>query len=232
MRNINEYDEVAFEEAFADSNIAIQIKKDFDILSWDKHLPKHVYATERQFIGSRICTMTSFYYIEKLLEKNPDAIYDFGCGWNLFKKYIPNIIGISPENPEDPHSYYADQYDIFDEDFANNHQANYESAMAICSLNYRPLTEITNTVESFMSIIKPGGRGYISLDVAPMVSREDPSTLDDLFGTTTPIFHEVEDYIREKLSKLTCNYLVFDFDAEVNDPYDGNLRIVFEMPTE
>lgn len=232
MRNINEYDEVKFEEEFADSEIANQIKKDFDLLVWDKHLPKHVYATERQFIGSRICTMTSFYYINKLLEKNPDVIYDFGCGWNLFKKYIPNIIGISPENPEDPHSYYADQYDIFDEDFANNHQAHYESAMAICSLSYRPLTEIAHTIKSFMSIIKPGGRGYIALDIGPMLSREDPGVLDDVFGTTTPIFHEVEDYVREKLGTLPCDYLVFDFDAEINDAYDGNLRIVFEMPTE
>ena len=45
-------------------------KEDFDILVWDKHLPKHVCATERQFIGSRICTMTSFYYIQKLLENH------------------------------------------------------------------------------------------------------------------------------------------------------------------
>jgi len=232
MRNLNEYDEVKFEEEFANSNVANQIKKDFDILVWDKHLPRHIYATERQFIGSRICTMTSFYYITKLLEKNPEVIYDFGCGWNLFKRYIPNIHGISPENPEDPHSYYADQYDIFDEDYANNHQGQFESAMAICSLSYRPLTEITHTVESFMSIIKPGGRGYIALDIAPMLTREDPGVLDDVFGTTTPIFHEVEDYIREKLGKLPCEYLVFDFDADVTDAYDGNLRIVFEIPLE
>jgi hypothetical protein len=232
MRNINEYDEVKFEEEFANSNVAQAIQKDFDLLVWDKYLPKHVYATERQFLGSRICTMTSFYYINKLLEKNPDVIYDFGCGWNLFKKYIPNVIGIGPENPDDPHSYYADHYDIFDEDFANNHQAQYESAMAICSLSYRPLTEIAHTVKSFMSMIKPGGRGYIALDISPMVGREDPAVLDDVFGTTTPIFHEVEDYVREKLGELSCEYLIVDFDGEINDAYDGNLRLVFEMPTE
>lgn len=232
MRNLNEYNQEEFEEQFADSEIANQIKKDFDILVWDKHLPKHVYATERQFIGSRVCTMSSFYYINKLLEKNPDRIFDFGCGWNLFKKYIPIVVGISPENPEDEYTYYGDHYDFFDGDFAKNHQSHYDAVMAICSLNYRPLTELKDTIDQFISMVKPGGRGYVALDTTPMVFREDPLILDNLFGTTTPTVHEIEDYIRDQLGSLTCNYLIFDFDGEVEDPYDGNARILFERPTE
>lgn len=232
MRNLNEYNQEEFESEFAGSEITEKIKQDFDFLVWEKHLPTHVFATERQFIGTRICTMTSFYYIEKLLEKNPKEIYDFGCGWNLFKKYIPSVVGVSPENPEDVHTYFGDQYDFFDEDFAKNHQQQYESAMAICSLNYRPLTEIKNIIDLFISVIKPGGRGYVALDVTPMVVREDPFNLDNIFGTTSPTVHEIEDYVRDQLGGLKCKHLIFDFDGEIENPYDGNLRIVFEVPQE
>ena len=33
------------------------------------------------------------------IEKNPKTIYDLGCGKNLFKKYLPNVIGIGAETP-------------------------------------------------------------------------------------------------------------------------------------
>jgi hypothetical protein len=101
--------------------------------------------------------------------------------------------------------------------------------MAICSLHYVPLTAIKATVESFISVIKPGGRGYIALDVFPMVDREDSKILDSLFGTDKPTIHEIDDYVRDQLSELDCEYLVFDLDSiEHSDEIDGNVRIVFE----
>lgn len=42
---------------------------------------------------------TVFYYLLPLLEKNPQIIYDLGCGKNMFKKYLPNVIGIDAEIP-------------------------------------------------------------------------------------------------------------------------------------
>ena len=40
-----------------------------------------------------------FYYLLPLLEKNPQTIYDLGCGANMFKRYLPNVIGIGEETP-------------------------------------------------------------------------------------------------------------------------------------
>lgn len=236
MRNINEYDEVDFEEQFANSEVAQAIQKDFDVLSWAKHFdPKKLYATERQQIGKRMFSMTSFYYINKLLEKNPLEIYDFGCGWNIFKKYLTstNIIGVSPENPDDPNAYYGDHYDVFDADYATYHRDEFESAMAICSLQYATLTEIRNLAELFISVIKPGGRGYISFDIVPMVVREDPEILQELFNTTDPIAQVIDEYVIDQLSDLPCNYIVFDVDTcETQDAVDGTARILFERPME
>jgi len=180
-------------------------------------------------LGTKIGSATSFYYINKLLEKNPDQIYDIGCGWNMFKKYIPNIVGVSPDSPETPSGWDADQFDFFDFDFVANHQEHFESVMSICSLQYVPLTTLRDRVIGFISIVKPGGRGYLALDPCPMLHRETPESLFDLFGTSEPAIEVVDQYIRDQLSDLPCNVLVFDVDSlDIRDELDGTIRIVFE----
>jgi hypothetical protein len=224
MRNLNEYNQEYFEENFSGSAIASQVRKDFDKLFWDKHVDfMSQFPTQREQLGSRSFSMVSFYYIQYLLEKNPSQIIDMGCGWNVFKRYVPSIIGVSPDE------CFGDETDYFDDDYVANHKDCYESAMAICSLNYTPLTKIKKTVEDFISIVKPGGRGFIALDISPMLASTDPSQLDNVFGTENPTVHEIDDYVRKQLSNLPCNYLVFDIDsAEIRDDIDGQVRIVFE----
>jgi hypothetical protein len=230
MRNLNEYNQEEFEQQFKGTDIFKKIEKDFDVVSWDKHYNNFTaFPTPRQRVGSRVCTMTSFYYIEKLLEKNPAKIADIGCGWNMFKRYYPQLIGISPDNPEDSAAYFGDEYDFFDSDYVEFHKEEFEAAVSICALNYTPLTTLKSTVESFISIVKPGGRGYIALDIFPMVERESPDVLDNIFGTDKPTMHEIDDFVREELSNLDCEFLVFDLDSiEKSDDLDGNIRIVFE----
>jgi hypothetical protein len=230
MRNLNEYDQEKFEKEFKETETYKKIEKDFDTIFWDKHMNLHTaFPTPRQRIGSRVCLMTSFYYVEKMLEKNPENIVDVGCGWNMFKRYYPQLIGISPDNPEDSSTWFGDQHDYFDSDYAEFHKDEFDAAMSICSLNYTPLTTLRSNVESFISVVKPGGRGYIAIDILPMIDREDPEVLDDIFGTDKPTMHELDDYVREQLSDLDCEYIVFDLDSMENaNELDGNIRIVFE----
>ena len=115
--------------------------------------------------------MASWYYIQKLIETNPDQIYDFGCGWNIHKKYLPIIVGVGPDEAEG--RYFADQEDYVDEDYIKYHQSFFSSAMSICALNDLPLSKIRLLVESFISMVKPGGRGYIALDLDQMFNKED-----------------------------------------------------------
>ena len=235
MRNINEYNEIEFEESFTNSSIAEQVKKDFDLLLWEKHVQAStIWATPRQHLGTRTCSMTSFYYINKLIEnRNVQVIHDIGCGWNLFKRYYPEIHGVSPDDQSNTSVYFGDEFDYFDKEFALYHANEFDTAMAICSLNYTPLSNIKDTVNAFISIIKPGGRGYISLQLHPMTDREDPDMLIELFDTATPTHNEIDDYVRDQLSNLSCNYLIFDLDTCENlDELDGDVRIVFERPLE
>lgn len=228
MHNLNEYNQEEFEQQFSNTELGQAVAKDFELLVWDKHLVTELlYTTPRQILGTKIGSMASFYYINKLLENNPESIHDIGCGWNMFKKYIPNIIGISPDNPDN--AWYGDEFDFFDFDFVSNHQEYYESAMAICSLHYVPLSSLRDRVLGFISIIKDGGRGFISLDADTMIKRESPENLIDTFGSEEPSAELLDQYIREQLTDLPANVLIFDIDtAEDKDELDGNIRIVFE----
>jgi len=230
MNNLNEYDQEKFEAEFSQTELYKTITKDFDVLVWDKHMsPNLIFTTPRQILGTRIGSLTSFYYINKLLEKNPEQIHDIGCGCNMFKKYIPAVIGVSPDNPDETPEWLADEFDFFDYDFVANHQGHYESAMSICSLHYVPLSTLRDRVIGFISIIKEGGRGYIALDPKQMLEREAPEYLFDLFGTTEPATEVLDQYIQEQLTDLPCNVLVFDIDSlEHTDELDGLIRIVFE----
>lgn len=228
MRNLNEYNQENFKEEFENSSIGKAIANDFDLVVWEKHYDVETeMPTPRQRVGTKLFPMSSWYYIQYLTKKNPEKIYDFGCGWNIHKKYLPKIVGVSPD--ENPLYYFGDERDYFDKDFVEYHKDEYESAMAICSLNYNPISEIKEVIELFISVIKPGGRGYIALDLKAMMDREDPDMLDRIFGTDNPIDPEIEDYVRAKLDNLPCKVLVFDLDCpEIKDDLDGHLRIVFE----
>jgi hypothetical protein len=227
MRNLNDYNQENFKNKFSNSPIAKAIANDFEMIVWDKHFDETSIATFRQLIGTKIFSMSSWYYIQYLLDKNPSVIHDIGCGWNIHKKYLDCIVGLSPDDSSQ--GTFGQEQDYFDEDFVTYRAGQFESAMSICALNYRPLSEIREIVEQFISVVQKGGRGYIALDLKPMVDREEPSVLDKIFGTTTPIDPEIEDYVRDKLNDLPCNVLVFDLDSpEISDGLDGHLRIVFE----
>ena len=230
MNNINEYNQDEFQAEFSQTEICKAIEKDFDLLVWDKHLDQHLtFTTPREILSNKIGSMVSFYYINKLLEKNPAQIHDIGCGGNLFKKYIPSIVGISPDSPDDNPNWPADDYDYFDYDFVANHQNHYDAVMSICSLNYVPLSTLRDRVIGFISIVKEGGRGYIALDPHSMLKRETPEYLFELFGSETPSIEVIDQYIREQLTDLPSNVLVFDVDSmEQTDELDGLIRIVFE----
>ena len=73
-------------------------------------------------------------------------------------------------------------------------------------------------------MIKPGGRGYIALDIHAMVNRTSDDIVENLLKSTN-----LDDYVRNELDNLPCKVLVYDQSGfDFNDSTDGNLRIVFE----
>jgi hypothetical protein len=155
------------------------------------------------------------------LEKNPEHIYDLGCGWNIFKRYIPNIIGIGAETPNSAY-FFADIHDFVDDDFVAGHQEYFDSVFAINSLHFHPLSSFSKIVGDFFSMLKPQGRGFLPLNLQRM------KECDLKFMTST---HDtVEQFCRDELAKLThINFLVVDiFTDPIDEHLDGNVRLVIE----
>lgn len=223
MRNINPYNQENFEREFVNTDLYRQLKNDFDCIIFNKLWLEENTKTPREQKGSyqkTLMTANPFYYLTFLLEKNPTKIYDLGCGWNIFKRYIPNIIGIGAENPNGS-DFYADIHDYVDDAFVEGHQGYFESVFSINALHFIPLSQLQKIISDFHSMIKPGGRGFLALNLARLIDR------DELFQDL-PI-EDVEKYARNVLQNLNIDYLVVDIDFSVYDEYmDGNIRLVMQ----
>lgn len=225
QNNINPYNQEMFEREFVKTPLFQTLKQDFDIISFDYsydffNCPE---LTPRQQEGQQIqiskFSAVPFYYINWLTEQNPKQIYDLGCGWNIFKKYIPTVIGIGPE-PKDSGYFYGDIHDLVDSDFITHHQNYFESVFSINSLHFQPLTCLRKTVLDFISMIAPNGYGFLTLNCQRMLDRE-PTNLNTLSK------FELENYIRTELSNIPVDYKVFDVDlTRIDNPMDGNIRLV------
>jgi hypothetical protein len=226
------YDPNDWEVTFKKSNLYKQLVKEYDVVYFDRQdffesiairegitpTPRHRAATTTQTYFSAI----PFYYIEWLQEINPEKIYDLGCGWNIFKKYYPNIIGVGAEIPQGS-GFNADIHDRVDDDYIRGHQEYFESVFSICALHYIPLNEIKKCVSNFASMIKPGGRGWLSLNVARMLER------DPFLGDGDTIF--IENYCKEQLATVP-SLVLLEIDLTVMNEYiDGNIQIQINKET-
>jgi len=221
-QNINPYDPVQFKKQFEFTDICRSISTDFDNLWWNQQpIIVDSFTPRGQLTNLSLgFSMIPFYYLLPLLEKTPNSIYDLGCGANLFKKYIPNIIGIDRSDYQDSNPDIEDQVTP---KFINDHQNCFESVFSINALHFRPLSEIRLVYEEFISMVAPGGRGFLSVNIKRMLELEvgfkkfnhRPDILDQ--------------YVRKQLDNLPCTYLIFDVNLQPLDEWlDGNIRLVFE----
>jgi len=224
MKNINPYNKEKFFKEFSTTVAYKQLVQDFDILSFEWSLPgPDNDVTPRQIQGSfkSRFSVVPFYYLNFLLEKNPETIYDLGCGWNIFKKYIPNIIGIGAETPGSKY-FYADIHDFVDDDFIKGHQNYFESVFSINALHFRPLSNFLDIVTEFYSMIKSNGRGFLTLNLQRMIER------DPIFKNVD--HQEILHYVEDQLQQLSyINFLVKDIRiAPIDEVIDGNVRLVIQ----
>ena len=115
IENINSYNETEFKKIFTNTEIYKKLEQNFSKknLVWNKFVwLSPAYTEQRNLIWrsvpmikgrtprARMPTLFSasvFYYLLPLLEIEYDSIYDLGCGANLFKPYIPRLVGIGDE---------------------------------------------------------------------------------------------------------------------------------------
>ena len=211
--NINDYNELEFREKFSKTELYSQLAQDYDRLYFTHHFDGWS-CTPREQSAVRQFSVVPFYYLEYLTKHSPKNIYDLGCGWNIFKRYFPNIIGVGAETGDE---FHGDIHDFVDDDYITNHQNYFESVFSINALHYVPLHNLRKRVLEFVSMIRPGGRGFITFNLKRMLEQESNLTQ----------FGNYEDYIRTELSNVEFTYEVFDVNLSViDDVMDGNIRLV------
>jgi hypothetical protein len=243
MTNIKEYDKNLFHQLFDNSVICKQICEEFDNINWEtnfntkpvikdlanraeeyKEIIDDFYYNElttRQIIGEKISekwfSVIPLYYISFLLEKNPKKIYDFGCGWNIFKKYISNIVGIDFKNKH----FYADELDFIDKDYIFNHAESFESFFSICTFDDTPIEDIKVLINDQLSMLKKNGRAFLSLNAEKLINASKTMKNKDTI--------EYENFLRQEITSINMNILCLDINLiPLSNSLDGNVRIVFE----
>lgn len=222
QQNINPCDVKKFKEYFVATKLYKQLQQDYDFVTFGNGVIWPADQTPRQKMASTQFSAIPFYYLKFLTDENPSVIYDLGCGWNIFKKYIPKIIGIGEENPQSEY-YFGDIHGHVNQHFVEQHQNYFESLFSINALHFRPLSELRQLALEFISMIKPGGHGFLAINLARMYERDH-----EKFANYT--FEEITKFVRVELSNLPIDYKVFEVNLssawKTHSDLDGNIRFV------
>ena len=259
-------------ELFKNTELYRRLQKDFVNLYPDfvdkifNVIPENRSHRSELFDNST-CYYSMFVYLQLLLEKNPTNIADIGCGLNFVKKYIPGVIGFD-STPE------ADYQEFFDDKFIDKHRHEFDCAFAVNSVHFIPLEKFKDRIIKFSKIVKPGGRGFLTFNLARMANRKEYKNFiiekhseyidqevellktfpgikilvyDNMIIQNVKKHYEIyrgndwpefDDKSNTDLPKEIRNELVhygFLGDNQENsqrvieDPYNGNIRIVFEV---
>lgn len=218
LENINPYNETQFREKFKNTQLYAQLAKDFDLITWSTNQSTFRIdnMTPRQFRGIRIFSAVSFYYFEMI---GLDAkIYDIGCGWNVYKRYLPNLVGISADDPKSEF-YCGDEFGFFDERYVSNNLQRFDNVIAMNSLHFIPLQDLQLRFEQLLKVTKPGGRIFVMMNVCHPIQTQRGAS------ESNPV-----EYIRTQMDMFRDQVVCFELDdANVNENMsEGTLRIVLQ----
>ncbi len=190
--------------------------------------------TSREFYINKCFHCSTFYYIERLMEINPSKILDLGCGANLFKNFYPIIYGIDPAAPG------ADEVDRFNSDFILNHPEEFECVMAINSLHHDiTFSSFKKRFYEFLKIIKPGGRGYITMNSQVFLSNLSSKHFKYFFHENSIEFNVrvVRDVVNALVDQVGKDVNILEYHnligsglnrTEFDIHLDGDIRILLE----
>lgn len=243
IENINPYDAEKFKEEFTGSSVHDKLRRMpyTDIVWEDEFKPYHNQTvTGRHFAFRRVMYMASFYYIRFLQEVKPAITYDIGCGANIFAQFFP-VHGISgPNRYDDDEMIYGDERGEVNDEYVERCTNRFPSAFSINALHFTNFKNLQHTMEGFIKMIRPGGRGYLALNIARLDDYTGPEEMLELFGI---IFtgksrdyayseyerSKIDSYIREAVSNLKgIDILAFEIVPTHDEYIDGNIRLVFE----
>jgi SAM-dependent methyltransferase len=136
--------------------------------------------------------LSGFAILPDIMKLNPKTILDLGCGYNEFKRYFPQLVGIDFANS------CADVVDDFlNYDCPDNSQ---DVILALGSINFVDLETVTQNVDYIHRKLKPGGTAFIRVN--PAQAPDDSITekfyawsIEDIYNFTTKYNFIIRDNI-------------------------------------
>lgn len=194
------------------------------------------------YFVNKYFTADSLYYIEKIKDNNPSRIVHLSCGSNHFKKIYGDLIfGVDASNPE------ADEINIWDTKFLIENYQKFDSIISISNLT-PPINKLESTIADFISLLSPGGMGYLSFSNQKLINftpsielqgiQSEEEKLPNLSSTYESIIPSdvdkipLKSYIDNIVSKFDSNIIEYSNlmdDASVTMPIiDGDIRILLK----
>ena len=225
LENINPYDQSEFESKFKETQLYQSVSKEFDVLTFDWSMPGWINGlTPRQFEGSRKTSATTFYYLDHVFNNVQGTVYDIGCGWNIFKKFYPNIIGL------DLQGTHADKLVKITDEWIKFNESKLDGLISICSLHFIPLSDLRKRIIDISKMLKPGGYAFVTFNLARMI--ENDRRFDGV--DWRHLADNLEKEIRTQFYDLPFVIDVFDMQLRgskslpvLDECIDGNIRMVF-----
>ncbi len=100
-------------------------------------------------------TYSGWSIVDRINERNPKNVLDFGCGYNQFKSRIKNLTGIDPFNENA--DYMVDILDF-------NVDEKYDHMIVFGSLNFGDEVDIRTRFTKLYSLLDVGGRMYFRVN--------------------------------------------------------------------
>lgn len=219
-------------------SIASRVAKPFQSIDWNliesevnftnNNGPSN-YTAREYFMDQGRITLSSLYMIDYIVKNTKEyPLIDIGCGMNLFKNIYP-IIGLD----KDPR---ADIQGLFDEKFMKDHWEKFPAAIAINSLHFIPLNQISYRIKQFSNIIQPKGLGYITLNIQRLIDKTNQVDPEYIISKKLDCELNLRKYVFSKVYSLydTLELLYYEdtIDKIADDFMDGNIKIIFKKNNE
>ena len=236
MHNINAYNEALFKEEFPTTHYYKIIKELYPTVGISYDYFGHEVQTDvlskgvlREVLLLQHNTISAvpFYYLKYL---DPDiTVYDLGCGYNFFKPFFKNLIGV------DPYHERADICEIVGPTYYKEHVSYFDALISINALHFVPINTIRKVCEDFTLMLKPNSTGFITLNIDRMLMAKgrqwSPFSVSDgkdiIQYDNNSDRNFLESWIRKQFDNFPHELKVFDLNlSKINGVLNGNLRLV------